>query len=355
MNPAFEPITFAEAMADQADLAGLCSDRQLVTNEIIRPNAWYGHDQILKAFAGWDPDRPLKIGIPHGVEYSGQPMCRKREAVPVFGYYTDEGAARCRQGGARHLWPIATPFWHLLSLQPPNPPNRAGTLFFPTHSFIAPDGGEFVEGLYDIPAIADRLCDLPDSYRPVTVCMYWLDVTLGKHLGYLERGLRVVSAGHRYDPQFLVRLQHLMSAHQVAMSNAIGSHVFYAIASGCRYEHLEAPYEFLGYDRRRVDAFERHAEIFKRQLRGGEASQRGLAERMLGARHMRPPAALAKLLGDAERLDRYGICRVAIDGGRQVIVNPPWAPLRAAHRTGLRLRPRSPQRNQSRQRNGRAR
>lgn len=327
-------------MAGQADLAALTVDRRLETNEIAPINAWYGHDQILKAYCGWDRARPLRIGIPHGVEYLQLPLWRRREAVPVVGYHTEAAAQLCRTRGARVLWPLASPFLYLLALQPSGARARKGTLFFPVHSFSDPAGEEFLEGRHDGPAIAEQLSNLPAAYQPVKICMYWLDVALGAHLPYVERGLQVVSAGHRFDPQFLVRLRHLMSASEVAMSNAIGSHTFYAIAAGCRYEHLDAPHEIIGLDEEVNSLYERDTAILENRLRSSQAEQRELAKEMLGAPYMLQPASLARQLRSAERLDRYGVARPTVAGRRQLLVRPPWALLRTAHRIRVQLRAR---------------
>ena len=55
-----------------------------------------------------------------------------------------------------------------------------------------------------------------------------------------KKGLRVVSAGHIFDPLFLFRFYHLCSIHEYSACNQIGTHVFYAQYAGCKHFTIDA-------------------------------------------------------------------------------------------------------------------
>ena len=47
--------------------------------------------------------------------------------------------------------------------------------------------------------------------------------------------MRIVSAGHMYDPDFLFRFYHLCSTHKYSAGTSFGSDIFYSIKSGCSF------------------------------------------------------------------------------------------------------------------------
>lgn len=211
-RPAFRPRTLAETVADQEDLDALCAPRPVPPTEEPYPwNTAYGHDRIIKEYAGLPASYRLRIAMPHGVSYGKSSMFVPRESVPVLGYVREEERRRYRDLGVRgRLWPMALPYVYLLDLlaaELTEPPVRQGTIFFPPHS--GPQGAVVV----DHQRIVAKLAELPAERHPVTVCVYHEDHHLGLHRPYLEAGFRVVSAGHSYDPVFLSRLHHLFTLH----------------------------------------------------------------------------------------------------------------------------------------------
>ncbi len=83
--------------------------------------------------------------------------------------------------------------------------------------------------------LALELSQLEPKYQPITVCIYWKDYLLGRHIPFQKQGFKIVSAGHMFDPNFLVRFYHLCSTHYYAASNELGTNLFYSIQAGCSY------------------------------------------------------------------------------------------------------------------------
>lgn len=234
-------LTLEETLEDQKDLKKLCTDRPLETNEIYWLNAVYGLDWILKEYANLPYDEPLKAVIPHGI-YLTEDVIIDPDAtadLPVIlcrslHEYRGYQKLIMKYGFNKLVLYSACPFLYVVELLKHVPkPERKGTIFFLPHST------PYMTLQTDFEALAEELESLEDKYQPVTVCAYWSDVNLDHHVPFQQRGFKIVSAGHMYDPRFLFRFYHLCSTHRYSTSNALGSHLFYSIKSGCSYFHLE--------------------------------------------------------------------------------------------------------------------
>lgn len=238
------PPTLEDVLAEQGDLAALCRDRELSTDEICTSNAYYGGSLVLKLYADWPLDRPLKVAIPHGPQWNDYFWVFEVAApVPAMLVYSEHVLALHRHTSKVNLH-TAAPFVYALRVLEEQPkPERRGTLFFHSHST------HWSTTKTDAAALAQRLTLLPADCQPVTVCVYWRDYHLGYHRPFVERGLRVVSAGHIFDPLFLFRLGHLLSVHKYACGTDMGNHIFYAVKAGASYFHLrDVEHTFLDRD-----------------------------------------------------------------------------------------------------------
>lgn len=307
---AFEPQPLAVTLADQRDLTALCAPRPIPTPE-QEPYPWnaaYGHGPILKRYAGLPPDYKLKVALPHGVSYGTTSMFVAHESVAVLGYARPEERARYRAAGVHgRMWPVALPYVYLLDLVEAAPSERRGTIFFPPHS------GPGSPITIDHARLVERLLALPPDKQPLTVCMYYEDLGFGHHAPYAEAGIPVVSAGHGYDPQFLVRLHHLCSTHEFAACSEVGSQVVYSIKSGCRWLRLHEPSLWEHHDPDEEAMFASLDGVDHRvQLR--------VADAYLGTAYRRTPAGLRRWLRHAQILDAAAVHEPGPDERPHVVV-----------------------------------
>lgn len=304
-----------ELLLDEAsDLGRVCRPRELRTAEVFEPNAFYGNDLVLKRYAGLDPEVPLKVVVPHGIVFDRSYVWEYERLAPLPAVLAYSGERAHAYARATRKRPIraAVPFAYLPRLLGETPPGeRAGTLFFPGHS------SHRATAQSDFTGMADALERLPAQYGPVTVCLYWRDYELGRHRPFQERGLRVVSAGHIYDPAFLFRLFHLCQCHRYAASNHVGSSLLYSVLAGCRFfmlhgfgvtytgspEHLASDLSEPG------DLAAELARAFAVPEPGITPRQRQLATEVCGLDHLRSPAEMRGVLAMAERLDRFSLAR----------------------------------------------
>lgn len=67
------------------------------------------------------------------------------------------------------------------------------------------------------------------DYNSIIVCLYWVDFMRDNGRYYIEKGYKVVCAGHRFDPFFLPRLRTIITLSDHCLTNNIGTHIGYCI------------------------------------------------------------------------------------------------------------------------------
>ena len=225
-------IDFEQAMRDQDDLDALCSwSPDESTVELFSFNDSYGFARILKEYSGYPLDRPIEAIIPHGVYLNTHAMEKpeRDSELPAVLNYPAFRAQVWEQETDRIVVPSASPFLYALSMfrdRFPERPDAQGTIFYPAHTIQSQrTNARWYK-------VADELMALDECFQPITVCMHHIDYTKGLHKPFVQRKMRVVSAGNAADPEFIYRWLHLVSSHKYAASNDLGSAVIYAAEFG---------------------------------------------------------------------------------------------------------------------------
>jgi len=322
-------LTLEETLASQKDLAGLCADRSLETNEIFQPNAFYGNDFVLKKYAGLPGTYRLKVVIPHGIVFREDYVweAEAESFVPAVWCYSSHRESIYVNATRKVVIGAASPLLYVVEMLESQPkPERKGTIFFPYHST------HHITVQMDSEGIAEELTRLGEEYQPVTVCIYWRDFNLGRHLPFQERGFPIVSAGHIYDAAFLFRFYHLCSMHRYSASNGLGSQLFYSVKSGCSYFQLDmARYSPVaeehvlkrdggGIHTAREEAL---AWLFREPFPSPTAEQMKAVDHYLGTGYLEPPEGVRRQLLYADKLDKFGFF-VHNRGGKRRFVIPSY-------------------------------
>lgn len=296
---------FREVMEEQKNLDRLCGPKNYRTPELYWPNDNYGHAMTLKLYAGYPHRKPLYALVPHGLYLTDNVFADEVERVgyrmvlnfppyrdPLFDRFPDVEVVPC---AAPYVYTCELLDWSGV-------PEPKGTIAFPVHSTAMVD----VDTDWD--TLAGDLSLLPKPFWPVTVCIHWQDYSLGRHIPFLRRGLKVVSAGHLSDPDFLMRLAYLIRRHRFACSNDVSTPGFYAAFSGLpfflvgeRVTSLPKSEEF----RRtlndasvaRIDSLR---ELFSERRTDLTAQQTDMARYMVRVDAMKSPEALLEDLERAE-------------------------------------------------------
>lgn len=304
-------IDLATTLADQEDLDALCAPKGDPMAEAYWPNSNYGHAYVLKAYAGYPPRSPVQAVIPHGVDYEDGFIFDGEATAPVPAVLSwPELKDDAYRATGKHVIPSAAPFLYAMKVVGASPaPDRAGTLFAPYHSTAAVDVDT------DWERLADLVAALDERFRPVTVLIHWQDHARGRHQAFLDRGLRVVSAGYLSDPMFLGRLIHLTCQHKYAASNEVSSNLMYSVSLGIPYflagervDHVlaaDAPRE-MGLSPKTRERMEAVRALFSEPVDEVTEEQKACADLYLGASRFKTPGALKMDLQYCEFMARRG-------------------------------------------------
>lgn len=73
--------------------------------------------------------------------------------------------------------------------------------------------------VFDVESYIDQLEALPETFHPLSVCLYWKDLLMGRALPFLKRGIPVYTAGHMFDPLFYDNFYKILSMFRYATAN----------------------------------------------------------------------------------------------------------------------------------------
>ena len=224
-------LTFDQVLAEQEDLAGLCQPKTENRYEVYAPNDNYGFAYILKKYAGYPIEEPIMATLPHGIYFRDKVLPNSEISAPlpaVLNYpaYTTQLWKKMVKN--KKIISSASPIHYALKMFKSEVPQdqREGTLFMPKHSTQAVDVN------FDKVAVIKELEDLPDEFKPITVCIHWNDVEKGLDQHFKSLGFNVVCAGHLTDCNYLFRWLHLLSRHKLTAHCGLGSALFYSVAAG---------------------------------------------------------------------------------------------------------------------------
>lgn len=308
-------LTLDKIIDEQSDLQKLCHDRSLETKELFEPNSFYGIDFVIKKYSLIVSNKTLQIIFPHGVNLSNIFVweAEKKASIPCVYFYSPHRYKIYKKETNKAVLPSASPFIYLAELlKNESVPKREGTIFFPTHS------SHHVTAIMDFDKLANELEQLDDKYKPITVCIYWRDFNLGHHKIFQKKGFRIVSAGHMFDKWFLFRFYHLCSTHKYAMSNELGSHLFYSIKAGCSFSlmnYKQAIKQATGSILKRDTSVPDQkivadlVRLFSVPLEEITDEQLRCVDSYLGIEYLKTPDELRAELEFADNLDKYGFSR----------------------------------------------
>lgn len=279
----------------------------------VCPVGWYGLDRSLLQLLDLPLSFPLLVHTTHGPLFSDKNVEQYilRSSWPVF---VDRAAYRkiLVERHGKEAYVSGSPHVHFRTLNGIRQREDAcGTLVFPSHS----QGAGIADLDWD--AYARSLRALPARYQPVTACVYWEDLLLGRHRSFLDCGIPVVTCGHRCDPAFVSKLYTYLSKARFVSGNRLGTHTLLALEMGIPYFPFgpEATYRLPdgGLQPVEMEDYEEKQE-FKALLPHVDEDpptiSRELAERT------------ARILGIADHVDRNVLRKVVV---RQLVNASPQA------------------------------
>lgn len=261
---------------------------------------YYGHNQVLGTYCGFDSPPPLLAQLQHGWNAT----TGFSESVRFVGWlpklvWNEANAHELRrrlpisQRPTVHV--IGAPFLYLQRVLAERPSRAmvepSGSLAYPYHQG---DGRSFF-GQHG--AFADALGAREDG--PVTVCL------AVKEFGepavrstYEDRGFEVICHGQRTDPRFLCNQWEALSRHRRVVTNRVSTALWYGASLGREVNvygpvfSVDGPAEAEAFDRAQR---RRWPALFGDGTSGADAVRLGRAQ--LGADSLLAPSELRALAG----------------------------------------------------------
>lgn len=310
---------------EQSNVQAICADRELATPEAHVTNDFYGQASVIKRFAGIDEESSLPVVLEHGINLDDQMWDHDRDAdMPMILSPTKWRADVHHKLSGKPTAPIGFGYLYAIKLVDQqlidqrkrakiqdfeNGENRSGTIAFPCHST------QTIRAKFSHAEMAERLLSLPDEFHPISVCIFWKDFLHGDSLPYENRGIDVVSAGHMFDRNFLLRFHDLCRTFRFATSNEIGSHLFMSAASGCNFFYLdsspvrwEIPDDELHNCAQQNEMFkyckQESRKLFGKPLGESDEVQRAFVDHFIGTNFLRTKRQLNQILSQAHRIRR---------------------------------------------------
>lgn len=261
-------------------------------------NHYYGHSAVLAAYAGLPRPRHIAGLLQHGwtlvsplpVHFGDFPEVGSNPRRRRLLVWSHRSRAWDPRAADRPTTPIGSPILYLerhLHEQGWRRSADMGPVFIPFH------GTRLVRIRGDHKRLAR---DVADADGPSTVCLH-SDDTMDADLveAWRSAGHRVVTAGERADPAFLLRIMHLVGTASRVSSNRLSTAVVYAAALGTPVRVYGDPLMFAGQE---AASLEQVRELWPEFHAASQPVQlRDLARDELGADALLGKDALRELLG----------------------------------------------------------
>jgi hypothetical protein len=92
-------------------------------------------------------------------------------------------------------------------------------------------------------ALFEQLNAIAAREGTVTLCFHFVDILNEKAKPFFDAGYTIATSGHYLNRNFPLNFYSILSDHSMIYSNAVGSHVLYAIEAGFDVNWLELPFE----------------------------------------------------------------------------------------------------------------
>lgn len=200
--------------------------------DLYRYKSWsaevYSFGKILRKYGYYPNFLPLYISTDHGPSQSDQPTPAELEYNYFAHFYHSERLfKKFKSVSDKKCFVIKSPFvWYRKKKKKSQSVNPKGTIVFPTHSThhisIEKNWNEYIE----------KLLNLPEKYKPISACLYFLDVKSGLNKIFEDAGIETFCAGTWTDKDFVDKFYEIIKNFKYASSAVPGSYLFYAVELG---------------------------------------------------------------------------------------------------------------------------
>ena len=210
-------------------LKSICSEENS-----IKPKAeikyWtsevYSQGSNYRDYANYPDFLPLYVYSEHGIEYNTvgkHEINNNAEAMFVF---SDKKLNNYKKVSKKPCYKVMCPMIWFRQNNVKKSNQSFGTLAFPSHS----TPNEICE--FDVNTYVKQLELLPDTMKPICVCLHIHDIVKGQHKAFMELGIPVYSAGNPIDVRFSERFYDILKNFKYTTSNLLGSYAYYSVEMG---------------------------------------------------------------------------------------------------------------------------
>ena len=188
----------------------------------------YGFGKYMRKYGYYPKFLPLAIFNEHGVgSLFVKPWHYELESLaPVMFYHSPDSVRIWNKFSNKPCYVLYSPFvFYRRSNKIIQNKKAVGTIVFPVHTI--PSIGE----ISDTQKYINQLKKLPKKFHPISVCLHFQDVRIGRHKIYLKNNISVYTAGD--NPNFFIeRFYDILKKFKYASSNQVSSCLFYAVEAG---------------------------------------------------------------------------------------------------------------------------
>lgn len=248
----------------------LTKDMGMYPTEYYFGTSLYGIIDVLKEYSEMSIHKKFKGSIEHGLylgnHYNIEEVKKDMKKILTYGEYRENILKRYSEN---KIYKIGPYIYYAIGIYSEEKireikKNLGKTLvFFPMHSI------KEVRAENKSDEIIKELEKLKKEFKTIIICMYYMDIILGRHKRYQEKGYKIVCAGHKNDKYFLKRLRSIIEISDETASNGVGTHIGYSLCLGKGHFIINVPYSFEFLDKESKDIYDKDKisyEIAEREI-----------------------------------------------------------------------------------------
>lgn len=214
------------------DLKNLCFAFDNIKNvDQCVTNAWYGHIQQLKQYAGIEDDKQINCVIEHGLNIKHNAMIEMESThfvktiltVSSFRVKVIESVSDFEAVSIGPYIAYAKDYCDRKKIEKEKKKYGKTLLVFPCQGT-----SKNVMG-YNLEEFCSEIDDISKDYDTVMVCLGYRDVKHGLYKFYKKKGYVVVTAGYALNELFLSRLRLIFQLSDAVIANAPSTGIAYAL------------------------------------------------------------------------------------------------------------------------------
>ena len=206
---------------------------QKISKHSFEDTERYGIGKYLKKYGFYPTSFPVLFHTMHGPsQWDVVTPHMLNSKSEIFGFYSKRLVDDWKTKSDKKVYLLKSPNY-IYAKKVKRNPSANGSVFFHSHSTFWTD--RYTN--YDI--VFSELNKLPKEFYPISVCMHFVDIQKGLHLPYIEKGYPVFTAGNWNHPFFMENFYEIIRNFKYAISNSIGSNVFYCVDFGLPFSVIK--------------------------------------------------------------------------------------------------------------------